>query len=85
MVITRYSNQQELKLQQILSRSNHPRTSETYPRRDDAFGFDLHFLLSGGLPVFQKSELQATEKTAWCAAYLQTKSSKMTTWYKYSS
>ena len=34
--------------------SNHPRTSETYLRQDDVFGYELQFLLSGVLPpVFQ--------------------------------
>ena len=36
-----------------LARSNQPRTSETYRRQDYAFGYDLQFLLSGVLPIFQ--------------------------------
>ena len=34
-----------------LARSNQPRTSETYRRQDDVFGYELQFLLSGVLPV----------------------------------
>ena len=37
----------------ILARSKQPRTSEFYRRQDDVFGFELQFLLSGLLPVFQ--------------------------------
>ena len=37
----------------ILARSNQPRTSETYRRQDDVFGYELQFLLSGVLPGFQ--------------------------------
>ena len=40
MVTTRYSNQ--------------PRKRETYRRKDDVFGYELQFLESEGLPVFQK-------------------------------
>ena len=37
----------------ILARSNQPRTSETYRHQDDVFGYELQFLLSGALPIFQ--------------------------------
>ena len=39
----------------ILARSNQPRTSETYRRQDDVFGYELQFLMSINrvLPVFQ--------------------------------
>ena len=37
----------------ILGRFNHLRTLEIYRRQDDVFGYAIHFLLSGALPVFQ--------------------------------
>ena len=37
----------------ILARSNQPKTSETYWRQDDIFGYEQQVLLSGVLPVFQ--------------------------------
>ena len=37
----------------ILARYNQPRTSETYRRQDDVFGYELQFLLSEVLLVFQ--------------------------------
>ena len=33
--------------------SNQPRTLETCRRQDDVFGYELQFLLSGVIPVFQ--------------------------------
>ena len=33
------------------ARSDQPRTSKTYRRQDDIFGYELRFLLSGVLPV----------------------------------
>ena len=36
----------------IFARSNQPRTRQNYWRKDDVFGYELQFLLSGGLPVF---------------------------------
>ena len=47
MVTTRYSGQQGFKSRQNpCSRSNQPRTSETYRRHDDVFENELHILLS---------------------------------------
>ena len=37
----------------ILATSSQPRTSETFRRQDDVFGYEVQFLLSGVLPVFQ--------------------------------
>ena len=34
-----------------LARSDQQKTSKTYRRQDDIFGYDLRFLLSGVLPV----------------------------------
>ena len=50
MVTTRYSNKQGSRSRGILARSNHPRTSETYRRQDDVFGYQLQLLLSDVLP-----------------------------------
>ena len=36
-----------------LARSNQPRTSETYRRQDDVFGYELQFLVCEMLPVIQ--------------------------------
>ena len=53
----------------ILARSNHPRTSETYPRQGDVFGYykntviTTELQLSGVLPVFQNLNYKL-EKTA---------------------
>ena len=55
MVTTYYSTQtnRDPNRDKILARSNQPKTSETYRRQDDAFGYELQFLLFGVLPVFQ--------------------------------
>ncbi|CAN0005587.1 unnamed protein product, partial [Ascophyllum nodosum] len=37
----------------MFARSDHPRTSGTYRRQDDVFGYELQVLLSGVLQVFQ--------------------------------
>ena len=47
----------------ILTRSNHPRASETYRRQDDVFGYEPQLLLSEVLLAsISKSELQASER-----------------------
>ena len=48
MVTTRYSNQ--------------PKKRETYRRKDDVFGYELQFLESEGLPVFQKRSCNLRRK-----------------------
>ena len=54
MVTTRYSDRnRDPNRDKTLARSNQPRTSETYRRQDDAFGYGLQFLLCGVMPVFQ--------------------------------
>ena len=58
MGTTRYSDQhRDPNRDKTLARSNRPRTSETYRRQDDAFGYELQFLLSvsinKALPVIQ--------------------------------
>ena len=45
MVTARYSKQQGFKSRPTFARSNKPRTSETYRRQDDVFGYELQFLL----------------------------------------
>ena len=63
-----------------LARSNHPRTSETYRRQDDVFGYELQFLLSEVLPVFQDlSELRHKLQRRLFGVLLihQTKSSRV--------
>ena len=47
-VIARYSDQEG---------SNQQRTSETYRRQGDVFGYELQSLLSGVLPVFQSLKM----------------------------
>ena len=38
----------------ILTRSNHPRTSETYRRQDDVLGYELQFFYSLGCCQYSK-------------------------------
>ena len=60
MGTTRYSDQhRDPNRDKTLARSNRPRTSETYRRQEDAFGYELPFVVSvsiinnRALPVFQ--------------------------------
>ena len=57
------------------TRSNQPRTSETYRRQDDVFGYKQQLQLSGVVPVFQNLNYKL-QKNVWCAAE-PTKSSKV--------
>ena len=54
MGTARYSNQhRDPNSDKILARSNQPRTSKNYRRQHEVFGYELQFLLSGVLSVFQ--------------------------------
>ena len=63
-----------------LARSNQPRTSESYQRQDDVFEYEVKHLYCleccCQYSIISESELQATEKTVWCAAH-PTKSSNV--------
>ena len=58
-----------------LSRSNQPRTSETNRCEEDIFVYELQFLLSRVLSVFQNLNDKLQRKNVLCAAH-PTKSSK---------
>ena len=68
MVTGRCSNQQ-------ISIEHH---RELIRVKDSAFGYELHGFSSTfwSAPSISESELQATEKTVWCAAYLPTTTEK---------
>ena len=66
MVTTRYSNQQGYKLRQVPAEYNHSRSLEsTFRRQDGVFGYELQFLLSGVLPVFQNLNYKLPAWPEW--------------------
>ena len=46
--------------------SNRPRTSETYRRQENIFGYEVQFLLSGVLPVFKNEFTSYREDCLVC-------------------
>ena len=69
-------------LDKILARSNQPRTSETYWRQGDVFGYELQFLMSINrvLPVFQNLNYKLQRKLSdvvYCPSNQVIKSDKI--------
>ena len=62
----------------ILARSNHPRTSGTYPRQDDVFGVRTaaSTVWSGVLPIFQNLSYKLSYREDCLMSCPSTKSSK---------
>ena len=52
MVTIRYSNQRDPSCDELLARSDHPRTSKACRHQDDGFRYELQFLLSRVRTVF---------------------------------